>query len=935
MTLWIAALAVAFADAPVGAHDVAPDAITADLSDPLPIDGRVRSGHLANGLSWYVEPNARPADRAELRLVVKAGSVLESDDQRGVAHFLEHMAFNGTEHFEGTDLISFFEAAGMRFGSHLNAYTTFDETVYVLQVPTDDAEAFDTGFLVMRDWLDGITFDPQECDAERGVVLEEWRLSQGLQQRMQDASLPLVMGGSRYLDRLPIGTEESLKAIDCDAAKAFWDTWYKPDLATVVAVGDFDADEVIGKIEHWFGDLPAAEEAGRPWFEVPLHPETRVGVFADAEFTQTAVQLQDKVVMVEGDTHEAYVDFLVSQVAYLAANERLVIASQDPDAPVLGIFATMAPMGHLREGHAVQAIAKSGQALDALRFVATEVARIDRHGFTPAEVQRAKDQLRRSMQTYYDERDLTDHSTHVDELLRVILTDEAMPGIPYEYAMSNRYLPEITVDDVNAWTRERWMPATGRVVQVLQPAEAEEVTEDGVRAVLAEVGRTKVEPPEADAEQAPLMAELPAPGKAKQIATDDDVGTTTWRLSNGATVVLKPTTFQADEVLLEGFLPGGTATVSDADFIPAVTATALRRRSGVGVHDAIGLAKTLAGTDVSVQVGIGATRNVISGSSSARDLETLLQYLHLVLTQPRFDERAFQLEQASRREALAFQDANPDTVFEEAWAKLVWGDDPRKQPFTTDDLDQMDLARSEALYREAFSSFRDATFVLVGNLDAEVVVPLLERYLASLPKGKKRKAIHTSSVPEDGTRSIEVDRGDTPRALVRVRFQGPFHPSPTRQLQLDTVAGVLQTRLLEELREVRGGTYGVGVDAGFSLEPEGRYRLSIQFECDPARLDELVSAMWDTIERTRTEPFAASGMQSMRRKQERGWETDKATNGWWLSVLVNAALQDLDPAIVADVPGRLDAMAPVVIRDLAAVWLDPERRLVGLAVPPK
>lgn len=929
--------APADASAADGVSELASITLPADPAAKLPIDPRVRSGVLDNGLTFYVEPNRRPEARVELRLAVRAGSILEDDDQLGVAHFVEHMAFNGSEHFEGNDLIAYLESLGARFGAHLNAYTSFDETVYVLQLPTDKEETLQTGLLVLRDWAAGVSFDPDECEAEKGVVLEEWRLGEGLSRRIQDATLPLLFHGSRYAERLPIGTRESLENLDCDAAVRFYKTWYRPELMSVMAVGDFDGDAMEASIRSWFSPLEnPADAPERVYYTVPDHDETLVNVVTDPELPQGGIALIDKVDEVEGDDHAAYRHFLLEQLVYMMLNERLAILGQDPMSPWLGAQASTSALGHLRATQSLSVMPKQGAELDALQAVLVEVERVHRHGFTDGELRRARDEMARNMRTYFDERDKTDSSTHIEELLRVFLTAEPMPGIPYEYAMAQAYLPSITLEEIDAYAQSSFFTGKSRVVQVLGPQSPDIVMPDAdqVRAVLDRIGDLSIAAPAEEEADQPLMTELPTPGTARKVATDRKLGTTTYELSNGITVVLKPTTFQEDQIMFEAFSPGGTSVVPDEDYIPAVTAVSLMLRSGVADFTAVQLAKMLAGRQAGVTPGIGRTREYLRGGSSVEDFELMLQLLYLGVTQPRFDAQALELEQQGRLEGLRNRAVNPDAAFEDAWADLVWQGNPRQTNWTLDDLAKMDLARSEAIYRDRFSDMGDFTFVFGGNLDEATVVPLLERYLASLPATGRNETWKDDGIRRlEGVHVQEFARGQTPRARVRILFHGPFEVNWTTRGVLEATGAVLETRLLEELREARGGTYGVQVAESAAQEPTGTYALQVGFECDPERVDELVQAAWTIIDEVRATVYSEAGIATMREKNRRSRETALNTNGFWVGGIAGALARGEDPRDLLGFDARNDALSAEAVQEMAAQVLNREQYIQVIQRP--
>jgi zinc protease len=909
--------------------------VSTDLAAKLPVDPRVRLGTLPNGLRWFVEPNDKPKDRVELRLVVKAGSLLEDDDQRGIAHFVEHMAFNGTRHFPGNDLVAYLESLGAQFGAHLNAYTSFDETVYQLQIPTDRPGAWESGLLVLSDFAGGVLFEDEECERERGVVLEEWRLGQGLAQRAQDASLPVLFRGSRYLDRLPIGTGDSLGSLTCEAARRFWRDWYRPDLMAVAVVGAVDPAKAESLVKERFGALaaPGAPRARARW-KVPDHEGTLGVVFQDAELPQPIVSLGARVDEVEGDTHGHYRHFLLEQMLFGVLNERLGVLSQSPDAPFLAAEASEGALGHERAFQVVAAVPKAGRVGETVQALAREVARLRRYGTTAAELGRARDAMSRNLQSYYDERDKTESREHIEEILRVFLTDEPMPGIPYEYALSRAFLPTISLDEANALARGAFFPESSRVVQALLPAREVAPTEAELVALVDAVAAEAISPPDASEVGSALMASPPEPGTVRLLHRDRRLGTSTWRLGNGATVVLKPTAFQNDEVVLEAFSPGGLSRISDADLVPGITASAIAQRSGLGDLSLVDVARLLAGKVAGVSVGLGRTFEVVSGRSSATDLETLLQLLHLQIARPRFDATAFRLEQQGRREAISARPSSPDALFDDRFNDVVWGHDRRMTAWTPADVEAMDLARSEALFRERFGNAGDFTFVLVGNVDEARVLPLVARYLATLPDdGRRETWVDDGARRVEGVHEVELSRGDTPRARYRLLFHGPFVSTPASRLLLEATAAVLETELMADLREARGGTYGVTASATTTEAPVGTYAIAIEFECDPGRLDELVAATREIVEAVRETLPSEALLATMREKNLRRHETRLRENGPWASSLAVALGNGEDPRTILAFPANNARITPHAVRDLARRVLDPSRHVEGVLTP--
>ncbi len=912
--------------------------ITAALGDPLPVDPSVRQGVLGNGLTWYVEENARPTDRAELRLVVRAGSVLEDDDQRGLAHFVEHMAFNGTEHFPGNELVDYLQSIGMRFGAHLNAYTSFDETVYMLQVPTDDPELLRQGLLVLADWAGSINFDRAQCEAERGVVLEEWRLGQGLQQRIQNAMMPVFFHESRYAARMPIGTEESLTTFDCDAAERFWRDWYRPDLMAVMAVGDFDGDDVVVQITERFGGLGMPEAPrDRVYYRVPDHEEQLVTVIKDAEIPQAAMQVAAKVDEVQGQDHEAYRRFLLSGMVFGMINERFGVISQDPDAAFVAAGMGSGALGHERAMRTLQIQPRQGRELEALERALIEVERARRWGFTEGELDRARKESMRGMQAYWDERETSDSSTHIEEITRVFLTDEPMPGIPYEYALALEYLPRIDIEAANVWARANLFSDTSQVAMLLGPDRESWPLPDEQALVdaMARVADAEITPPEAEGELPPLVTGKPDPGTISEIGRDDALGTITWRLANGATVILKPTDFLADQIVFDAFSSGGLSRVAPEDFASGATMLAVLGSSGLGALDAITMSRVLAGHGTRVTPYVIEGFEGLQGGGSAWELPTTLQLVHQYFAAPRFDPRAFRLEQEARIESVRNRDVNPESRFYATMADTLWQGHARATPWSVEELESMDLATQERLYRERFGNIGDFTFVFAGNIDLDKMREQVGLWLASLPgeAGEPEQPIDREMRRAPGVHIERISRAQTPRTHVRTVFHGDFEDSYENRAQLRGMIDLLEDRLLEVLREELGGTYGVGVGGESQAFPVGAYEVSIDFECEPSRAEEMIAAMWQVIDEVAAGKFSDEAVASVREQRRRGHETNLESNSFWVSAIAGAMRRGEDPAKLFTWDARNEAITRTAVADTAKRLLSREQYVQIVQAP--
>ncbi|NNE70227.1 MAG: insulinase family protein, partial [Rhodothermales bacterium] len=613
---------------------------TVNAQEAMPMDSTYTVGTLANGLTYFIRENQRPENRAALWLAVNAGSILEEDDQQGLAHFLEHMAFNGTRDFEKQELVDYLESIGMRFGPDLNAYTSFDETVYMLEVPTDSLEVLDQALLIMENWASGITLDEEEIEKERGVVLEEMRAGKGAQARVRDKQFPTLLKGSAYPDRIPIGTEEVLSTAPTEAFRRFYERWYRPDNMAVIAVGDFDASDIERRITERFSGIARPESPlDRPDHPIPAHDETLVTVISDPELTSTSFVVYNlfpkRTATTEADNRRAFVE----GVYHGMLNLRFAELRQEPDAPFLFAGSGSGSMVRATDAHVQSAQAKEGRVLESLEKVLTEIERVDRFGFTESEIERARTNVLRGLESALAEKDKRPSARHASEALTHFLTGAALPGLEFNVEQARRELPTITIEEVNALARQTTSQGS-RVIAVTGP-DKEDVTlptEEELLAVFDTVrADTSIVPWEDNVLEQPLVSERPRLGIVVRERTHPDIGVTEWELRNGVRVVMKPTDFQNDEVLLRAFSPGGTSLADDEAYNTARFATSVVSAGGLADFDPIQLGKALTGKIASASTSVGGFEESVRGRASPEDLETMFQLLYLKFTQPRLD----------------------------------------------------------------------------------------------------------------------------------------------------------------------------------------------------------------------------------------------------------------------------------------------------------
>jgi len=905
------------------------------LQQEFPIDPAIRTGQLDNGLRFFIRANSEPRGRAELRLVVDAGSILEEEDQRGLAHFVEHMAFRGTEGFERQALVRYLEGVGMRFGPDLNAYTGFDETVYMLQLPTDDDEVLRTGVRILEEWAHRITFDPEEIERERGVVMEEWRARRGAQARVGDRQVQALFDGSLYRERLPIGDTAVIRGAPPERLVAFYRDWYRPDLMTVVAVGDFDAEWMEGVVRERFEGVPAvADPRPRPAPEVPGHEETLFSLTTDPELGQSQVAVVFKLPAREQGTIGAYRQGLLERLHDGMLNDRLHERTQEAEPPFLGAGTGQISMVRSAEVYQLGAAVEDGRVETGLEALLTEVRRVALHGFTETELERQKIEMRRRMERALAEQDRRHSGQLAGEYVRHALEGEPIPALDFEVQVVQALLPTIGLDEVNELARER-LPRENRVILASAPERegAGLPSEAELLAVFDRVQGSDVEAYVADEDAEELMDQLPEPGSVVEEHWIEELETHHWVLSNGVEVYVRPTDFRDDEVQFQGWGPGGVSLADGADLVPAQSAVAVIGSSGLGAFDALALDRRLAGTVAAVNPTMSERAQGLLGSASPTDLETMFQLAHLRVTEPRRDETRFQAYLAQMRAGLQNRGAQPIAVFQDSLQVIMSGHHPRSRPPGPHLVEEMDLDRAYAFYRERFGDLSGWVFILVGTIDVDELKPLVERYLASLPaSGTATDWVdHGVRTPTDDVhRTIRM--GVEPQAVTQIVLHRTGELDQADRDRYAILVDVLEIRLREVLREGMGGTYGVSVSGSTSREPEPSYSLAIGFGADPERVEELRAAVFAEVERLAGEGPAADEVSRAREAHRRSREVSHRQNAWWRGQLLSYHRYGTDPARITS-PDLFAPIGEEELREAAGRLLSVEPAIVVTLLP--
>jgi zinc protease len=882
---------------------------------PLPFDPAVTVGTLSNGMRYYIRENHKPEKRAELRLVVNAGSVLENENQLGLAHFNEHMAFNGTAHFAKNDLVKYLQSIGVRFGADLNAETSFDETVYILPIPTDTARIVDQAFTILEDWAHGQLFDSTEVVNERGVVREEWRLGKGASDRMLHEWLPIALRGSKYADRLPIGNEQSIMTATPSRLRSFYKSWYRPDLEAVVAVGDFDPAAIEAEIKKHFAGIPKPVNAPkRVSPDVPGNKEPLIAIASDKEATGSDVSLIFKLPVEKTKTVGDYRRDLMERLYITMVNNRLEEISQKPDAPFLGADASKGNfVGRTTDAFTLSAEVKDGGIERGLEAILGEAKRVDEFGFLQSELDRAKQNLVRGYERAYAERDKTQSSAFVQELINNYLQQEPVAGIEYEYKLVQQLVPTITLGDVNKLA-SNWITDDNRIIL------AESPIKDGVKiptradllAVFDRAAKAKVTAYTENLSSGALVEKAPAAGKIVSSRVIPSVNLTEWKLSNGARVLIKPTDFKADEVLLGAYSVGGTSLAPDSNYMSAGLASQVVAISGLGNFNRVDLQKKLAGKVAGAQAAISETSEGLSGRASPKDIETMFQLVYLDFTAPRLDTAAFQAFKNQVGPFLANRGSDPDQVFSDTVQVTMSQHSFRSRPITTATFAEVNPEKALAFYKDRFADASDFTFVLVGNVDTVSLKPLVEKYIASLPSlGRKETFRDNSGAPPKGVVERVVHKGVEPKANTIIEFTGACDYNPQTRFDFRALTELFQIKLNETLREQLGGTYSPSVGGACSRVPQQRYTIEVQFNSSPENVEKLSKSVFALIDTLKNQPPSAADVTKVRESFLRSREVDVKQNAYWLG---NIMAREQSGEDVAGLLGPYDEM----IKNLSA-----------------
>lgn len=871
--------------------------------EQLPVDPSIRIGRLKNGLTYYIRHNENPDNLVNFYIAQKVGSIQEEEHQRGLAHFLEHMCFNGTEHFPGKSMINYLESIGVKFGADLNAYTSIDETVYnINNVPVNAEGAIDSCLWILHDWADGLTLDPEEIDKERGVIHEEWRGRNTAMMRMQERMLADIFPGNKYGRRLPIGTMDVVDNFPHQALRDYYEKWYRPDLQGIVVVGDIDVDQVEKKIKKIFKKIKKAKNpAERVYYGVEDNKEMIFSQQIDKEQQNYVLQLMYKHDVPSRDqrnTKEYIRDNTKRSVAISMLNSRFseIMSKENPPYMRAGVGYSGFGVTEMKKAFSVMVQCKPEQLLEAIPLVFTEVERARRYGFTEPELKRAKEDMIAGMDSWYAERDKRTNDYYVQNCIRHFLDDVDLMAPEVEYQLSIDIINSLTLDEIN-----EVIPSLHREdnrVAISYAPEREGMTypgKDDIEMLLKMIEGARISAYEDNEVDAPLLENIPEGGKIVK-SEEGKWGSTVWTLSNGIKVVVKPTDFQADRINLSGYKIGGTNRYPDSEKENIGMLSALSGIGGFGAFDATQLDKKLSGSTASANVGSGPYYDVISAGCSPKDAEEMFQLMYLKYTSPRKDEKAFESYTTRMRNSLKDRNLNPNTALSDTMVVAMYGNHPRVQPFVAADVDKVDYDKVLEMYKDRTSDATGYMFFIVGNVDLEAIKPLVERYIGALPcNGRVEKIEKTTVETRTGVyRNNFKNKMENPTGTENIIYSGKIEPTLKNRMVMSFLNQVLNIVYTEEVREKEGGTYGVGVRGSVSKLPEGEYALMVNFKMAPERREELAAIIIREFEKLAAEGPVTEHVEKVRSYMLKSFEESQKKNGAWMNWLYNFYFENED-----------------------------------------
>lgn len=861
--------------------------ISASAQD-LPRDTSVREGKLDNGFRYFIKKNKKPENRAVLYLVNKVGSILEEENERGLAHFLEHMNFKGTKNFPKNELIDYLEKSGVRFGADLNAYTSFDQTVYQLPIPTDDPELWQNGLKIMRDWTSEALLEKEEFEKERGVILEEKRLQQNAQGRMSQQYMPTLYNYSRYAERLPIGLDEVIAKVDISVLHDFYKRWYRPDLQALVIVGDIDVNKVEHQVKALFADLKNPQHVvERPQYPINLIDSLRFLQVKDKEFSNYRIDYFVKRKTKPLTDVDGLRERIIQRIMNNLFASRYQEIARGGKLPYLGTQVSSAGFLAGIETLNFSVSLSPEKWEEGFKAAWKEFIRAQRHGFTADEFDDAKDRLKTQMRVLRQESDKIESGTLVEKYVQHFLQGDTYMSYKDELDLQSVILDKISAADVHTYLKT-FAAEPDRIFMVMA-ADKQDVflpTQQDLQRWTDEIAATEPTPYVRERAVETLMQDLPQAGKVVEEKDFKDLSLVHWKLNNGVHVYVKPTDFKNDEILFSAYSPGGSSLYEDVDYHSAMNAPAFVSSSGLGNLNANQLSQFLNAKAVQVIPYIGEREEGFSGASIGKDLEAGLGMLHLYMTKSRLDTSRYNVILERARTAMRNRTVDPNRAFADTLNNVLGNYHYRRQPTTLATFDKIDSSRVKEIFDERFANAADFTFLFVGNVNVDSLRQLTAKYLGSLPANKSSENARDLNIriPKGSIRKdLLLGQGD--KGTVQLVFSDDYVYNDQNNISLDALKALLDFRLIERLRKKESGVYSPSVRLTKSKFPQSVYSITIAFGCDPERKDELIKAVEEEMRLIKSNGMNATELSKFKAEEARVFDLQLKSNDFWLSYI--------------------------------------------------
>jgi zinc protease len=899
-----------------------------NLSQPVPLDPNVKMGKLPNGITYYIRKNPKPENKVELRLAINAGSILEGKDQLGLAHFMEHMNFNGSKNFPKNELVDYLQKVGVKFGADLNAYTSFDETVYMLPIPTGDPEVVEKGFTVLEDWAFNNLLDKTEIDKERGVVLEESRLSKGAQERLMRQYFPTLFNGSKYAERLPIGKDSILKNFNYATLERFYRQWYRPNLMAVIVVGDIDPAEAEKKIRAHFGKYKNPSNAPVRPAITPIKQRTTAEtmVLTDEELPNTVVQMINSMKpSVKIKTWADYRRSILEDLVTSLINQRLQELAQKENPPFLYGFTGKVPFIRGYDAFMSYAVIGSGTTKQAIDALYAESERAKQFGFLRTELDRAKSDLLNQAEEAFAEKDKVESNRIVGNYINHFLSQEPVVGTENHYKFIKQILPSINIEEINA-VAKKLAAASHPFVMLQGPAskKAELPSKDELFKQVLAASKQTVTPYEEKAVATNLGTNDITAGKITAESKNEKLQTVNLTLSNGVTITVKPTTLKNDEIKMDAMRHGGWHRFPLEDKPNAESAAQTVQMMGVGDMSPTDLKKFLSGKTITVTPYLNNHEEGIEGSSSVKDFETFLQLVNLYMTKPRKDEALVNAFIKNIKGYLQYIKADPNTFYQDTLTQILYNGNPwMNQIPTAEDLDKVSADKSLEIYNNVFGNANGMHFTFVGNIDVEKAKPLFEKYLGSLPAQPVEPKFRDNGIrPVKGVINANIKKGKEAQSMITITWTGETEFRPEDNLALKAMLDVLNIKVIEKLREEMGGIYGGGFNGGIQKRPYVHYTIQSTLPCGPENVDKLTTALFDLVKNVQDGKIEQKDLDKVKETLRKDYQTKIQDNGFWLSSLSNAHINGTNPENILEYEKRVDALTIKDLQNAAKKFLD-------------